>query len=256
MSKEKDERHLSLIIVPHGDLETRTYDVSYPKLKVLLGAAVVLLVVFVVMVSSWWYVAAQAARVPGLERDIAQLETERAKVTELAQTLAQVEAQYQRVRQALGVDAETGADKIQLPPLPGDAPPEPGRSDGARPTAWPLTRAGLITRELVGTDASMHPGLDIAVPTDSYIRAAGSGVVKEAGTDDVYGRYVLIDHGNGLQSLYGHASRIFVKPGEHVERLEVIALSGSTGRSTGPHLHFEIRNNGEAVDPLAFVHRP
>ncbi len=78
----------------------------------------------------------------------------------------------------------------------------------------------------------------------------------DAGVDDVYGRYILIDHGNGLESMYGHASRLFVETGAVVERNEVIALSGSTGRSTAPHLHFEIRKDGEAVDPLLYVRQP
>lgn len=251
-----DERRLSFIIVPHGELETRKWDISYTRLKYLLGFGAVVLVLFVVMVASWWYVAAQAARVPGLEREIARLEDERAKVVELAQTLSQAEEQYQRVRRALGVDAEPGNDAVWLPPLPAGTPEPEGAGESSRPTSWPLTRAGLVTRELVGTDDARHPGLDIAVPMDSYIRAAGGGVVSEAGTDSVYGEYVLLDHGNGLESLYGHASRVFVRPGEQVERHEVIALSGNSGRSTGPHLHFEIRSNGEAVDPFAFVRRP
>ncbi len=253
-----DKRRLSFIIVPHGDLETRKYDISYSRLKLLLGLGAVCLILFVVMVSSWWYVAAQAARVPGLEKEIARLENERAKVVELATTLAEAEAQYNRVRQALGVDPEPGSEAVFLPPLAtadeaGDAD---GDLDGRRPTAWPLTRAGLITRELIGDEDGGHPGLDVAVPRDSYIRAAGAGVVREAGTNDVYGEYVVVDHGNGLESLYGHASRLFVEPGDRVRRHEVIALSGSSGRSTGPHLHFEIRSNGEAVDPLAFVRQP
>lgn len=251
-----DDRRLSFIIVPHGDLETRKYDVSYTRLKFLLGFGAVVLVVFVLMVSSWWYVAAQAARVPGLEREIARLEGERAKVVELAQTLAQAEEQYQRVRQALGVDADPGNDAVWLPPLPADGVRELETVQSNRPSSWPLTRAGLVTRELVGTDETLHPGLDIAVPTDSYIRAAGGGVVREAGMNEVYGHFVVLDHGSGLESVYGHASRLFVEPGDEVERHQVLGLSGSTGRSTGPHLHFEIRSNGEAVDPFAFVRRP
>ncbi len=251
-----EERRLSFIIVPHGDLETRKFDVSWQRLKLLLAFGGVGLVLFIVMVSSWWYVAAQAARVPGLEAEIERLEAERAQVVELAQALAEAEAQYNRVRQALGVDAEPGNEAVFLPPLSAEGAGDPADADNARPTAWPLTRAGLITRQLIDDDAGGHPGLDIAVPTDSYIRAAGAGTVTEAGTDDVYGEYVVVDHGNGLQSLYGHASRLFVEPGDRVQRHQVIALSGSTGRSTGPHLHFEIRANGEAVDPLAFVRRP
>ena len=97
-----EKRRMSFIIVPHGDLETRTYEISYGLLKVLLGVGLLLLVVFVVMVSSWWFIATQAARVTGLEAEVARLEAERAQVTELARNLALAEEQYERVRQLLG----------------------------------------------------------------------------------------------------------------------------------------------------------
>jgi murein DD-endopeptidase MepM/ murein hydrolase activator NlpD len=94
------------------------------------------------------------------------------------------------------------------------------------------------------------------VPADSYIRAAGGGVVVGAGDDPVYGRFVTLDHGGGYRTLYAHASETLVEVGQEVRRNEVIALSGSTGRSTAPHLHFEILLNGEAVDPLTMVRQP
>ena len=128
--------------------------------------------------------------------------------------------------------------------------------EAGRPTAWPLTRSGFITQFRQDTAGGNHPGLDIAVPNDTYIGAAGAGTVKDAGVDAVYGRYILLEHGDGLETMYGHASRVFVQPGDRVERNEVIALSGSTGRSTAPHLHFEIRKDGSAVDPLAYVRQP
>jgi hypothetical protein len=125
-----DERKLTFIVVPHGDLETRTFELSYSRLKLLLVLAVVFLVVFVIMVSSWWYVAAQAARVAGLEREVSRLETDRARVAELAKTLEQVEAQYERVRQLLGTDPTAKGKEPLMPPLPGrkEAPvlPAPG----------------------------------------------------------------------------------------------------------------------------------
>ena len=109
-----EQRRLSFIIVPHGDLETRTYDISYGALKVLLIAGFVLLVVFIVMMASWWFVATQAARVPGLEREVARLEAERAKVAQLAQDLAVAEQQYERVRQLLGVEGGEIAAMLQI----------------------------------------------------------------------------------------------------------------------------------------------
>ena len=252
-----DRRRLSFIIVPHGDLETRTYDISYGALKALLVAGLLLLVVFVVMASTWWFVATQAARVRGLENEVARLEAERARVAQLAQDLAEAEEQYARVRQLLGVEGSGEESDVSLPPLRGDRTGSQLTSgEASEPTAWPLTQAGYITQLREDTPGVNHPGLDIAVPNDTYIRASGSGTVRDAGVDDVYGRYILIDHGDGLETMYGHASRIFVEPGEQVERTEVIALSGSTGRSTAPHLHFEIRKDGRAVDPLAFVRQP
>jgi murein DD-endopeptidase MepM/ murein hydrolase activator NlpD len=243
-------------VVPHGQLETRTFEISYRLLKVLLAAGLALLILFIVIVSSWWFVATQAARVVGLEREVVRLEAERSRVAQLARDLEHAEQQYARVRQLLGVEGGNAGQEVVLPPLrssdPGDLP-APGQSNW--PTAWPLTRAGFITqtRHAMGDE---HTGLDIAVPTDSYVRAAGSGTVRDAGSDEIYGRYVLIDHGDGFETLYGHVSRVFVRSGDRVERHEVIALSGSTGRSTAPHLHFEIRKDGQPVDPLAYVRQP
>lgn len=252
-----DERRLTLIIVPHGDLETRTIEVSYRRLKLILAGSALLLVLFIIMASSWWYVAAQAAQVPGLKEEVARLEEERARVTELAQTLSEVEAQYQRVRELLGAGAASEEREFWLPPLrEGAAAASSDAGEPSRPDAWPLARTGYVTRELTDTDGERHPGIDVAVPQDSYIRAAGSGVIREAGHDDVYGNYVLIDHLNGFESMYGHASQVFVAAGDTVERHEVIALSGSTGRSTAPHLHFEVRRDGEAIDPLTILRRP
>lgn len=253
-----EKRRLSFIIVPHGELRTRTFEVSYGVLMALLGAGFLLLAVFVVMMASWWFVATQAARVPGLEEEVARLEGERGRVADLARDLAAAEQQYERVRRLLGVEgAGEESQEVALPPLRGMAEGSAAADAGsARPSSWPLTQAGFITQVRGVTAGAEHPGLDIAVPTDSYIRASGPGTVADAGVDEVYGRYILIDHGNGLETMYGHASRLFVRTGDRVERNEVIALSGSTGRSTAPHLHFEVRQDGQAVDPLTYVRQP
>jgi murein DD-endopeptidase MepM/ murein hydrolase activator NlpD len=134
------------------------------------------------------------------------------------------------------------------------AAPDSAGKDGPRaalPHAWPLADLAFVTREPTG--AAGHPGLDIAVASGSRILATGAGTVLEAGDDPVYGRFVVIGHGDGYQSLYGHASRLLVRPREHVRAEQVIALSGSTGVSTAPHLHFEIRRNGQVLDPRRFV---
>lgn len=247
-------RRLTLIVVPAGQLESRSFEIGYGWLKFLLGVGVLLFAAFVVMIASWWYVAAQAARVPGLESQVHELQGERAQVAELARTLEEIEIRYERVRHMLGADGSPpGREDWGLPPLrPG---PESGgrlRGEASRPTSWPLTHPGFLTRALTGEGAE-HPGIDVAVAHGSYVRAAASGIVRTTGADDVYGHHVLIDHGDGYETMYGHASRLFVNIGDLVERHEVIALSGSTGRSTAPHLHFEIRKDGQPVDPLNYV---
>lgn len=253
----KDQRRLSFIIVPHGDLETRTYEISYGALKGLLVAGFLLVIMFVVMAATWWFVATQAARVGGLEREVARLEEERGRVAALARDLSQAEQQYARVRQLLGVEGGNAGQEVVLPPLRPDQPGDmPLAAQASWPSSWPLTQAGFITQTRNDVEQGTHPGLDIAVAADSYIRATGAGVVRDAGEDAVYGHFILIDHGDGLESMYGHASRLFVQTGDRVERNEVVALSGSTGQSTAPHLHFEIRKDGQPVDPLAYVRRP
>jgi murein DD-endopeptidase MepM/ murein hydrolase activator NlpD len=99
----------------------------------------------------------------------------------------------------------------------------------------------------------MHKGIDFAGPIGTEIYAVGSGVVSFAGDKSGYGTAVEIDHGNGLSSRYGHLSAVKVKEGEVVKKGDLIAWMGSTGRSTGPHLHLEVLKGGESVDPRGYL---
>ena len=99
-----------------------------------------------------------------------------------------------------------------------------------------------------------HTGMDLAVPTGTSVRAALPGTVTVSTYNrGGYGYYVMIDHGSGLSTLYGHNSQLLARVGQTVEAGDVIALSGSTGRSTGPHLHFEVRINGERTNPRSYL---
>jgi murein DD-endopeptidase MepM/ murein hydrolase activator NlpD len=100
---------------------------------------------------------------------------------------------------------------------------------------------------------AMHAGIDFREPPGSNVIATGAGVVIYAGTAGGYGNMVEIDHGNGISTRYGHLSKILVEKGDKVKEGDQIAFSGSTGRSTGPHLHYEVRRNSQAVDPLRFL---
>lgn len=100
---------------------------------------------------------------------------------------------------------------------------------------------------------AMHAGIDFRAPTGTEIRSTGSGKVVTAGFAGGYGNMVEVDHGLGLSTRYGHMSRVLVREGDLVEPGQLIGLSGSTGRSTGPHLHYEVRRNGAPVDPMRFL---
>ena len=102
---------------------------------------------------------------------------------------------------------------------------------------------------------SFHPGLDIGVPFGSQVHAVAAGVVTYAGVRDGYGKVVEIDHGDGYMTRYAHNSKLLARVGEHVRAGEVISDAGSTGRSTGPHVHFEVWHDGKLVNPIAYVRR-
>ena len=102
-------------------------------------------------------------------------------------------------------------------------------------------------------DGEFHKGLDIAAKLGTPVRATADGVVKIASWQGGYGRLVVIDHGKGFRTFYGHNSQLAVKPGDTVKRGQIIAYMGTSGHSTGYHLHYEIWKNGQAVNPMKFV---
>lgn len=121
----------------------------------------------------------------------------------------------------------------------------------------PLSQSTVVTSKFGGradpieNDKRFHAGVDLRAATGTPALAAQAGVVTRAGTAGNYGNLVVVDHGNGLQTRYGHLSRIDVKPGDKVAAGQEVGEVGATGRTTGPHLHFEVRQDGHAVDPAA-----
>ncbi|SHH22172.1 murein hydrolase activator EnvC family protein [Desulfosporosinus lacus] len=122
--------------------------------------------------------------------------------------------------------------------------PVPGYYEITSPFGW---RTHPITKK-----RSMHTGTDVGAPTGTKLHAAGAGVVIMAGWNTAYGNMTIIDHGSGISTLYGHQSRLDVSEGQSVEANQVIGAVGSTGWSTGAHLHFEVRVGGNPTDPLQY----
>ena len=248
---------MRIILVPETN-PSRTFVVSYRLLRMLRGLGLGLGVAVTFLIVTWSYMASRVVHTAELEAEVALMRVDRERIPGLLRQLTTLERQYSDIRRLFAPDGSGAPSELWLPP-PGSLGRSSGGDEGrdGQPDSWPLAERGFVTQGLFEDDGGAHTGLDIATPTGSYIRAAGAGRVIDVGEEDpTYGKYVRIDHGNGYETLYGHASEISVELGEEVRKNEVIALSGSTGRSTAPHLHFEILLEGEHVDPLELVQQP
>ena len=258
MTTPRYQAKLAIMAVPDwGDGRSRSFVVKRRTVVLIIVAGSLLMVGLTFMAIVGIVLASRSGTVDDLRQENAALLARLDTMEMLSERLAGLEARETQLRFLLGLERSQDAALWQ-PGTPGAAAGEWNlASDTAvSPTMWPLAERGFITQSLLAGDEGGHPGIDIAVASGSYVRAAGGGEVIEAGDDPVYGRFVLIDHGDGLWSRYGHALYLVVTRGQKVRRGEVIALSGSTGQSTAPHLHFEILKNGRAIDPLSMVTPP
>lgn len=260
------ERSVTIVVHTDGDINSRQYRVPLWVVAVGKWGALVVGLLVVLFFLFAGPLSRAAARVPRLEQEVARLKAENGRVEQLAAALSRAEANYQELRQLLGakapVEPPTGAARaidMRAVAVRARAPAERPRYEvgPSVPAHWPvdLTERGFVTRGQVrpGDPAESHPGVDIAIPIGTPVRASGGGSVEAAGTDPDYGLFVLLRHRDGYETMYGHASRLLVRDGEEVQAGQVIALSGNSGRSTAPHLHFEIRREGRSLDPLTLV---
>jgi len=191
-----------------------------------------------VLLALFLFFAVQAARVPVLTHRLATLESDAKRLDTLQVALAQLQKRYEQVQTMLGAPV-VKRDTVEL----------------TVPSRFPLDSKGFVTRG-VGSGQEYgvaHPGLDIAVPSATQVRAAGGGMVVEVSETPEYGKMIRLSHPEKYETLYGHLSQTLVKQGDKVALGAVIALSGNTGRSTAPHLHFEVRKDGQAVDPMQLI---
>jgi murein DD-endopeptidase MepM/ murein hydrolase activator NlpD len=234
-------------------LANRTIILTQRQVRLLRLALYIGAVLLTVGSISWVYLAAQAARVPFLTSRVAGLTKEVKQLDTLQVRLAEMERRFLQVQQMMG--ATTPTTTTREPVIAAPPPPKPDTATPTLPTLWPLEVEGYVTRGNADSSdySGPHPGLDVAVPVGTPIRAAGGGTIVEVGDDAKYGRFVRVEHRDGYETLYAHASRILVKQGDKIPSGRTIALSGNTGQSTAPHLHFEMRQGGAAVDPMLLI---
>jgi murein DD-endopeptidase MepM/ murein hydrolase activator NlpD len=165
---------------------------------------------------------------------------------------SQIQSQLQAQQQAQAAAAAAAAESSSSSGAT-TAPAGPVQGESSSGMIWPVN--GPVTSPFCEQRAweSCHPGIDIGVPSGTPIHAAAAGKVSIAGPESGYGNYTCIDHGSGISTCYAHQESISVSVGQEVSQGQVIGISDCTGLCFGPHLHFEVRVNGEVVDPMGYL---
>lgn len=235
-----------------------TYSVSMSRTAAWVAALAVALITIglVVTLALYGRVAVVAARVGSLERENAVLKGENLRVNDLKAEVDRLRTFEAKILTLMGIDTLTVA-RSNFEDAWGGRPGAESAEAGQGPIEFMWPTRGVVSRSFKtgpGTGAP-HLGIDIAAELGAPVLAAFDGKVVFAGVDSVFGKMIVIDHGNGITTLYGHNSKLLVKDGDMVGGGELIARVGTTGRSSAPHLHFEVHEGERAVDPFKYLQK-
>jgi len=282
----------TIIFVPHARARFRQFRVS-TRLLIGVASATILSVLLGVTFSVLWVQSIrknrEATTLAAENRDLRSRATQlNGKLETIEKQLAEFEERTRRLSIVAGLtgtaDAGTGGvGGLSAVPVELDASAEAGLAEAGRRGAILSDRLKLIEKRLslqadqlaltptivpaagvltAGFGArpdpftgqrEFHTGIDISTPTGNRIFAPANGTVVKVAWENGYGRVVQIAHGYGISTLYGHLEAARVVEGQHVKRGDLIALVGTTGRSTGPHLHYEVHQDGRPINPLDYV---
>lgn len=246
-------RYVTLTLSDEGTLKRHTFRVKRWLLIGSITVASAAIIISLVLLISMAPLISRA-----VEAD--QLRDENKQLLEMQKNYALLEQNLSEMRQFVArLAAIAGVDYVYAPDTLGGVPRQStGLATLLRPGEnidYPagLPVEGFISRGYLddhgGTD-DYHPGIDLACPEGTPVLATASGTVEEAKFDDVYGYVVKIKHSDSVMTIYAHNKEILVDPGQHVDVGSRIALSGNTGRSTAPHVHYEIRIHGKPINPV------
>lgn len=267
-------KRITLMIIPEGSEKVYSRTFASKFFKIILAVAGVWIILLLAATFYYSKLTIAAARSSSLAEENNNLRGYLAKVVEIEKNFKKNRELVARLAEMAGVDLESyePPDAFVLDSTAAVTEPKANAGEtidtaaGAKipiskdelaretiPQGRPLY--GWISRAFSSQEesADRHLGLDFAVKNGTPVAATASGVVTFAGWDDTFGNLVIIDHGNGFETCYGHNGKLLVEEGQNVLKGDIIALSGNTGRSSAPHLHYEIRRNGEAVDPAPYL---
>jgi len=245
-------KELSFFIASNYSTNSLRFSLPLWVARLLGGVAcllALLVVASLVMVLTGTY---RLSRLAYLESRNRQLEAEFAKVKALRQRLQEVEGQSRKLATMLGVDKAPPPVNWDSLPVDSLALPEwmKGKVWGAEPVPKlvPVEEYAVSQRAKDG-----HLAIDLAAADGAPVRAAADGVVAQRGNDRQFGRFLLLKHGQGYESYYGHLQDWNMDKGDSVQVGQTIGWVGTTGKTTAPHLHFEIRRDGERIDPAKVI---
>ena len=282
------KRYIDFLIVPEGNSKSYKFKLSYFNTWLIVGIVSAILIFAIVFSLVHGELVYRILLRKSLVQENEKLKRYNTRVVELEKELKEYKSFVNKVAGLAGVKYDAGSTK-QLAYLPedtetesqGSPPLSPSQDErkvtygeeasiGALPN--PLTAnpdslkhipmgapiEGWVTKEFSVNNRKTggdHPGVDFATKIGTKVKATADGKVITAGWDDMYGNVVAIDHGNGYVTYFGHNLKILVSVGALMHRGDVIALSGSSGRSSAPHLHYEIKKDGVAIDPKGFLNQ-
>lgn len=250
------DRKVCIMLVPEDGRPVVRLKVGWRRFLALIVSSIVLASAGL---GGYFLAFKQAAKARRLARENARLREENSKVRELARVLAEVQEVRRRLVVALGgrelgdssevviLHRSWAGEESTSPSLIPEAMAAARRMARFRPSIWPVH--GWISRRF----EKGHEGIDIAGVRGDTVRAAADGTVAFAGEKGDLGLCVVLKHGERYRTVYGHCDKLLVSEGQEVRKGQEIALLGSTGRSTGVHLHYEVWEDGKAVDPEKFL---
>jgi murein DD-endopeptidase MepM/ murein hydrolase activator NlpD len=271
MSKK---RYITIQIIPDDSSDAWTVKLRYRFFEFLFYAVIVALFATALAAVKITEINGKVLTADHLAQINRSLLDKQEKMSLLEKELARIADQERRIRGIVqtfiteqGADSAKDADRgnrfsqADLDKFVSDVRAIEKRTKGpsqfpsreATPDIWPV--AGIISQPFNGgsTPDARHDGIDIIAESNALVLASARGIVIQAGQDRDLGRFVKIDHDHGVQTLYAHLSRSFVKAGDHVEKGTSVGTVGNTGNSFGPHLHYEILVKGKSVDPEQYL---
>jgi murein DD-endopeptidase MepM/ murein hydrolase activator NlpD len=239
----------SIVITPDDSTSSRHYFLTRKSILLLSVLVIVIVVVAVVAALNYTNVSVKAMEVDMLRRRNTQLEQEFAKIEEIREALRVAEADNRKIKVMLGIEKTPEMVEPAITEISPNYTEIEVLKEIQENIPSLLPTMGQVSREF----GPGHYGIDIAAPQFSPVVVAASGIVSGTGWDSLYGNYIVVEHNKNYSTFYGHLNSIEVLDGGRINGGQIIGTVGSTGRSTSPHLHYEVRFRNEPVDPMGYL---